>query len=85
MCQSVYKGGRSYSSIHSIWDVVRPAFAMAVEDDLIRKNPFDFELAKVLINDSVKRDVLTPKQERDFLTLMKEDKHFSPFYDGMLI
>ena len=37
------------------------------EDDLIRKNPFDFELAKVLINDSVKRDALTPKQERDFL------------------
>lgn len=23
-------------------DVVRPAFAMAVDDDLLRKNPFDF-------------------------------------------
>lgn len=49
-------GGRSYSSIHNIRGVVRPAFAMAVEDDLLRKNPFDFELAKVLINDAVKRD-----------------------------
>lgn len=48
-------GGRSYSSIHSIRGVVRPAFAMAVEDDLLRKNPFDFELAKVLINDWVKQ------------------------------
>ena len=66
-------------------DVVRPAFAMAVEDDLIRKNPFDFELAKVLINDSVKRDALTPKQERDFLKFIKEDEHFSQFYDGMFI
>ena len=78
-------GGRSYSSIHSISGVVRPAFAMAVEDDLIRKNPFDFELAKVLINDSVKRDALTPKQERDFLKFIKEDEHFSQFYDGMFI
>ena len=78
-------GGRSYSSIHSIRGVVRPAFAMAVEDDLIRKNPFDFELAKVLINDSVKRDALTPKQERDFLRFIKEDEHFSQFYDGMFI
>lgn len=78
-------GGRSYSSIHSIRGVVRPAFAMAVEDDLIRKNPFDFELAKVLINDSVKRDALTPKQERDFLKFIKEDEHFSQFYDGMFI
>lgn len=55
------------------------------EDDLIRKNPFDFELAKVLINDSVKRDALTPKQERDFLKFIKEDEHFSQFYDGMFI
>ena len=47
------KDGRSYSSIHSIRGVLRPAFAMAVEDDYIRKNPFDFELAKVIVNDDV--------------------------------
>ena len=38
------KDGRSYSSIHTIRGVLRPAFRMAVEDDLLRKNPFDFEL-----------------------------------------
>lgn len=78
-------GGRSYSSIHSIRGVVRPAFAMAVEDDLLRKNPFDFELAKVLIDDSVKRDALTAKQERDFLKFVKEDEYFSQYYDGISI
>lgn len=78
-------GGRSYSSIHNIRGVVRPAFAMAVEDDLLRKNPFDFELAKVLINDAVKRDALTAKQERDFLKFIKEDEYFSQFYDGISI
>lgn len=82
---SLQDGGRSYSSIHSIRGVVRPAFAMAVEDDLLRKNPFDFELAKVLIDDSVKRDALTPKQERDFLKFIKEDEYFRQFYDGMFI
>lgn len=78
-------GGRSYSSIHSIRGVIRPAFEMAVEDDLLRKNPFDFELATVLINDSVKRDALTPKQERDFLKFIKEDEYFNQFHDGMFI
>lgn len=78
-------GGRSYSSIHSIRGVIRPAFAMAVEDDLLCKNPFDFELAKVLIDDSVKRDALTPKQERDFLKFIKEDEYFNQFHDGMFI
>lgn len=82
---SLQDGGRSYSSIHSIRGVVRPAFAMAVEDDLLRKNPFDFELAKVLINDSVKRDALTAKQERDYLKFIKEDSHFSQFYDGIFL
>lgn len=78
-------GGRSYSSIHTIRGVVRPAFAMAVEDDLLRKNPFDFELAKVLINDSVSRDAITPNQERAFLNFIKNDEHFSKYYDGMFI
>lgn len=77
--------GRSYSSIHSIRGVVRPAFRMAVEDDLIRKNPFDWELGAVLINDSVKREALTPKQERLFLGFIKNDKHYSRYYDGMYI
>ena len=36
------KDGRGYSSIHSIRGVVRPAFEMALQDDLIRKNPFQF-------------------------------------------
>ena len=34
------------------------------EDDFIRKNPFDFELASVLVNDSVIRQALTRRQER---------------------
>ena len=41
--------GRGYSSIHSIRGVLRPAFQMAVDDDLLRKNPFEFELASVIV------------------------------------
>lgn len=56
------KDGRGYSSIHSIRGVVRPAFQMAVDDDLIRKNPFEFMLATVVVNDSVTREAITRKQ-----------------------
>lgn len=31
--------GRGYSSIHSIRGALRPAFQMAVDDDLLRKHP----------------------------------------------
>ena len=77
--------GRGYSSIHSIRGVLRPAFQMAVDDDLIRKNPFGFELASVIVNDSVTREAITRKQERDLLKFIKEDAHFSRYYDAIYI
>ena len=77
--------GRGYSSIHSIRGVLRPAFQMAVDDDLIRKNPFGFELASVIVNDSVTREAITRKQERELLKFIKDDKHFCRYYDAIYI
>lgn len=76
---------KSYSAIHSIRGVLRPAFQMAVEDDLIKKNPFDFQLSMAVVNDSVTRDAITHKQKRDFLKFVKEDEHFSRYYDVIYI
>lgn len=58
---------------------------MAVDDDLIRKNPFAFELVSVVVNDSVRREAITRKQERDFLKFVKEDAHFCKYYDAIFI
>lgn len=77
--------GRGYSTIHTVRGVVRPAFQMAVDDDLIRKNPFEFMLAAVVVNDSVTREAITRKQERTFLEFVKNDKHFCKYYDGIYI
>lgn len=77
--------GRGYSTIHTVRGVVRPAFQMAVDDDLIRKNPFEFMLATVVVNDSVTREAITRKQERTFLEFVKNDKHFCKYYDGIYI
>ena len=79
------KDGRGYSTIHSVRGVVRPAFEMALQDDLIRKNPFQFELATVVVNDSVTREAITRAQERAFLNFIKEDTCYSKYYDGIYI
>lgn len=79
------ENGRGYSSIHSIRGVLRPAFQMAVDDDLIRKNPFEFQLCTVVVNDSVTREAITRKQERMLLEFIKNDKHFCKYYDGIYI
>jgi site-specific recombinase XerD len=79
------KAGRGYSSIHSIRGVLRPAFQMAVDDDLLVKNPFEWQLATVIVNDSVTREAITQAQERKFLNFVREDKHYCRYYDGMYL
>ncbi len=77
--------GRGYSTIHTVRGVVRPAFQMAVDDDLLNKNPFEFQLATVVVNDSVTREAISRKQERQFLEFVKNDKHFCKYYEGIFI
>lgn len=77
--------GKSYSAIHSIRGVLRPAFQMAVDDDILRKNPFDFMLATVIVNDAVTREAITRKEERTFLDFIENDKHYCKYYDGMYV
>ena len=79
------KDGRGYSTIHSVRGVVRPAFEMAVQYDLIRKNPFGFELATVVVNASVTREAITRAQERAFLKFIQEDNCYRKYYDGIYI
>ena len=79
------KDGRGYSTIHSVRGVVRPAFEMALQDGLINRNPFSFELATVVVNDSVTREAITRAQERAFLKFIQEDKHYCKYYDGIFI
>lgn len=77
--------GRGYSTIHTVRGVVRPAFQMALDDDMIRRNPFEFQLSTVVVNDSVTREAITRKQERQFLEFIKNNMHFCRYYDGIYI
>ena len=63
--------GRGYSTITSVRGVVKPAFQMAYEEDILRKNPFDFKLSDVVKNDSQKRIALTQEQEDLFMDFIK--------------
>ena len=75
------KDGRGYSTITSVRGVVKPAFQMACDEDIIRKNPFAFSLAGVVINDSKKREALTPAEQDIFMTFVREDSHYRCYYD----
>lgn len=76
---------KSYSSIHNIRGVVRPAFELAVQSKQIRSNPFNFQLKDLIINDSVKRESVDKADERRFLKFLEEDSVYNKMYDGAYI
>ena len=77
--------GKSYSSIHTIRGVLRPAFQMAVDDDIIVKNPFGFQLPGVLVNDSVTREAISKDQMRKFLRFVHDDVCYCKYYEVVYI
>ena len=79
------KDGRGYSTITSVRGVIKPAFQMACDEDIIRKNPFAFPLNGVVVNDSQKRIALSPEEQEIFMTFIKEDSHYSCYYDEFVV
>ena len=51
----LHNDGKGYSTITSVRGVVKPAFQMAYNEDIIRRNPFDFKLVDVVPNEKTYR------------------------------
>lgn len=77
--------GKRHSTIKTVRGVLRPAFQMAVDDDILMKNPFQFELAGVVVNDSVTREAITKDQMRKFLRFVHDDILYCKYYEVVYI
>lgn len=77
---SLHDSGLSRGTISNYRNLLRPAFAMAVEDELIRKNPFETNLSFIQ-NDAVTKIALTETQEKLFLKFIEEHKTLKKYYD----
>ena len=77
--------GKGYSTVKTVRGVLRPAFQMAVDDDCLQKNPFGFQLAGVVVNDSVTREAITRDQMRKFLKFVHDDNCYCKYYEVVYI
>ena len=80
----LHEDGRRFSTT-SVRGVLRPAFEMAVEDDIIRRNPFSFKITDVVPNDSQTRQAISKEVKERFLAYIRESKHYSQYYDEIVI
>ena len=77
--------GKGDSTITSMRGVVKLAFQMACNEDIIRKNPFDFKLVEVVPNDSQKRITMTQEQQEIWMGFIRGDKTYRKYYDEFVV
>ena len=81
----LHNDGKGYSTITSVRGVVKPAFQMAYNEDIIRRNPFDFKLVDVVPNDSQKRIAMTEEQQEIWMGFIRNDKTYAKYYDEFVV
>ena len=79
------ENGYVYQAINNYKRSLKASFYIAIQDDCVRKNPFDFQLKAVIDDDTVPKTVLTEEQEEKLLAFAKADKTYSKNYDEILI
>ncbi|MFQ8896987.1 MAG: tyrosine-type recombinase/integrase [[Clostridium] scindens] len=77
--------GFSYNTINNYKRSLKASFYIAIQDDYVRKNPFDFKLSEVLENDTKEKVALTEEQEQALLSFIKTDNVYHKYYDDVLI
>lgn len=82
---SLQKEGVKRGTISTYRNVLCPAFRMAVEEDILRKNPFSFKLSDVLENDAEVRKPLTAEQVSSFLDFCRNDSILRKSVDTFII
>ena len=76
--------GYKQNTIGVMQCVVRPAFEMAVDDDILRKNPFKFKLSDVVPRDAYVRTALSREQQEQYFQFFMEYGGGS-YYDDVVI
>lgn len=77
--------GLSYKTISNDKRSLKAAFYTAIQDDCIRKNPFDFQLNTVIEDDTEPKVPLTPAQEKLLLSFCQNDTVYQKYYDELVI
>lgn len=77
--------GKRYCTITNVRGVVKPAFDMAWDEEIIRRNPFSFKITDAVVNDTVPRIALTEEQEAIWMNFIRNDRTYSKYYDEFVV
>ena len=77
--------GYAYKTISNYKRSMKAIFYTAIQDDCVRKNPFDFNISDILEDDTKPKEILTPEQEKNLLLFAENDKTYKKICDEIII
>lgn len=79
------KKGYSYQTINNHKRSLKACFYTALNDDLVRKNPFNWNLSDVLEDDTIHKTALTDEQVNALLSFLKIDDVYKKYYNAIVV
>lgn len=79
------ENGYAYKTIDNYKRSLKATFHMAIQDDYIRKNPFDFQLGEILEDDTEHKEPMSAEQETAFLNFVENDNTYQQYIDDIII
>lgn len=79
------ENGYTYQTINNYKRSLKASFYAAIEDDSVRKNPFNFALNTVIEDDRKPRAALTEEQEEKLLSFVDSDRTYRKYYDVVIL
>lgn len=84
-CIDLAKEGYAYHSISRYKILIAAALQLAVDDNVLVRNPCDFKLKTVIPDNTKKKKALTKAQIEELLQFIKTDKTSSKYYDDFIV
>jgi len=81
----LHESGLTSWHVKNVCCLLRAAFTIACEDDLIPKNPFAFDLKSVITVKKSTRASLSEDEQQQFLDFIMGDKVFAKYLDEVLV
>lgn len=79
------KNGYSYQTINNHKRSLKACLYTAINDDLVRKNPFSWNLSDVLEDDTEHKTALTDEQVNALLSFVQMDMVYKKYYNAIVV
>lgn len=85
MIIGTYDAHGKANAMNAAWGGIVGRDEIMIDEEIVRRNPFNFKLTDVVVNDSRKRISMTEKQQKTWMDFIREDKSYAKYYDEFVV